>query len=120
LAHEFLNQHWLPIYVTEAFRDFAEAKLTYVGSATIGENRDMFSVPKEMLPMVKAAPDLALREQLKDYAINKQFRRDVYVKGPIQLSPAQQRQKWAGLGFQRMSARTDYPETWRIPAGEAR
>lgn len=120
LAHEFLNAHWTPIYVTEAFRDFAEAKLSYVGSANITENRQVFSVPQEMMAMVNAAPDLPLREQLKDYAINKQFRRDVYVKGPIRLSPVQFRQKWNRLRFYKITSATEFPEVWRIPAGEAR
>lgn len=35
---------------------------------------------------VSAAPDVTMRELLKDYATNKQFRRDIYVKGP-QLLP---------------------------------
>ena len=39
LAHEFLNDNWQPIYITDALESLAEAKLTYVGSATIGENR---------------------------------------------------------------------------------
>ena len=120
LAHEFLNLAWEPIYVTDALRDFAEAKLTYIGSANTTENRNVFCVPQEMAPMVNSAPDLPLREQLKDYAVNKQFRRDVYVKGPIRLTPVQFRQRWNKLSFHRSSVATEFPEVWRIPAGEAR
>lgn len=120
LAHEFFHEHWTPIYVTDAFRDFAEAKLTYVGSANVTENRLTFSVPQDMMALVSAAPDMPLREQLKDYAINKQFRRDVYVKGPMRLTGPQLRQKWSRLVFYRATVLRELPEVWRIPAGEAR
>lgn len=120
LVHEFLHRAWEPIYVTEALGDFAEAKLSFVGSATLPENRLKLSVPQEMVAMVNDAPDLPLRELLKDYAINKQFRRDVYVKGPIRISGAEQEKRWNRLIFRRLGVRGEPPEVWRIPAGEAR
>src|SRR5690606_20720849 len=68
-------------YVDEAMAMLAEAKLSYVGSATIGENRPELCVPQDLAALVQSAPDTPLRELLKDFASNKQFRRDVYIKG---------------------------------------
>src|SRR5690606_9819162 len=55
VAHEFLNEHWVPLYVTEAMAMLAEAKLDYAGSASIAENRAMLSVPAELMPLVQGA-----------------------------------------------------------------
>ena len=67
LVHEFLHDDWEPLYITDALDSFAEAKLTYVGSATIGENRLILCVPKDLIEMVQSVPDLALRE-LPDFS----------------------------------------------------
>ncbi|MCK0206661.1 class I SAM-dependent methyltransferase [Starkeya koreensis] len=120
LAHEFLNEFWEPIYVSDAFADFAEAKLTFVGSATIGENRLSFCVPKDMFELVSQAPDQTMREQIKDFIGNKQFRRDVYVKGPIALTPAEQRSRFQDTLFALTGPVATLPESWPIPAGTAR
>lgn len=120
LAHEFLNEHWSPIYVTDAFAQFREAKLTFIGSASVGENRISFAVPKEMHELVTSATDLAMREQVKDFAVNKQFRRDVYVKGPIALTTAEQRQCFERARFALTSPEVGAKESWKVPSGDAR
>ena len=119
LVHEYLDEHWQPIYVDQAFAALAEAKLTFVGSASVADNRLGLSVPKEMVEYVHAMPDLRLHELLKDYAVNKQFRRDVYVKGPRRLGGEEARRRARALTFA-LTARPDpIPETWRVPVGEA-
>lgn len=120
LVHEFLHDKWSPIYVTQAFEKFHEAKLTFIGSASIGENRLSFAVPKDMHEMVNSATDLAMREQLKDFAANKQFRRDVYVKGPIALTTAEQRQAFERTRFALTSLAAGTRENWKVPTGDAR
>jgi SAM-dependent methyltransferase len=118
LAHEFMNVGWEPLYVTDAMNNFAEAKLTYVGSASLPENRIDLCVPQGLRPMVQAAPDVAMRELLKDYIVNKQFRRDVYVKGPQQLSQRDQRQRFNDLAFVRTLMAKELPEKFQLPIGE--
>ena len=120
LVHEFLHDTWSPIYVTQAFEQFREAKLTFVGSASIAENRLSFAVPKDMHELVTSATDLAMREQVKDFAVNKQFRRDVYVKGPIALTTAEQRQAFERARFALISMGAGGKESWKVPSGEAR
>lgn len=119
LVHEFLHDHWQPLYVTEAMAGLAECKLTFVGSATIAENRLALCVPKKLLELVQSAPDLALRELLKDFAVNKQFRRDVYVKGPIRLSNDEAGRRFRELTFALTGRSSELPKSWRIPSGEA-
>ncbi len=119
LVGEYLNDHWQPIYVDQAFAALAEAKLTFVASANIAENRLALCVPQDLIEYVNAMPDVALHELLKDYALNKQFRRDVYVKGPRRLSGEEARRRSRGLTFALVARPDPLPEKWPIPAGEA-
>jgi SAM-dependent methyltransferase len=118
LAHEFVNQGWEALYVTQVMANFAEAKLTYIGSANLVENRIDLCVPKDLQDVVRNAPDVAMRELLKDYVVNKQFRRDLYVKGPQQLSARDQRRRFVELGFIGAWMSKDFPEKFQLPIGE--
>lgn len=118
LAHEFLNTGWSPIYVTDAMKDFASAKATYAGSASLVENRPDLSAPRDLIPLIRNAPDAGMQELLKDYAINKQFRRDIYVKGPQRLNAREQRQKLGELVFVKAQMSDSVPEKFQLPIGE--
>jgi SAM-dependent methyltransferase len=118
LAHEFLNAGWHPIYITDAMKDFATAKTTYVGSASIAENRPDLSAPRDLIPLIRNAPDIGMQELLKDYAINKQFRRDLYVKGPQRLNAREQRQKLGEMIFVKTQMSDTVPEKFQLPIGE--
>jgi hypothetical protein len=118
LVHEFLNSGWEPLYVTDVINDFAEAKLTYVGSASLPENRLDLCIPKHLRSLVQEAPDTAMRELLKDYIVNKQFRRDIYVKGPQSLSPREQLARFRKTLFAPGGADTSGMGKFQLPVGE--
>jgi hypothetical protein len=117
LVHEYLNTGWQPLFVTNVMANFAEAKLTYIGSATLIENRLELCVPKDLHTWVNAAPDVGMRELLKDYIVNKQFRRDLYVKGPQLLSQREQRLEFERLTFA-ATLQGKLPDKFRLPIGE--
>ncbi|GIL38865.1 class I SAM-dependent methyltransferase [Roseiterribacter gracilis] len=98
LAHEFFNDTWEPLYVTDVMRDLADAKLSFVGSAQYGEMYDEFVVPPELLALLNDAPDAGMRELLRDMAVNAQFRRDLYVRGEARLPAIEQRRLLGELG----------------------
>lgn len=91
VVHEFLNEHWKSFYCTDVFKDMAKAKLTYVGSASLGLNFDALSVPKPFLEEYKAMATLEQRQLFRDLLLNTAFRKDVYVRGPIPLSVGEHR-----------------------------
>jgi trans-aconitate methyltransferase len=118
LAHEFLNSGWEPLYVTDVMSNFADAKLTYVGSATLPENQLDLCVPTDLQPVVQASSDVGMRELLKDYVINKSFRRDIYVKGPQLLPQREQRQRFVELVFKSNYMNKDLLQKIAVPIGE--
>jgi hypothetical protein len=75
------------------------AGLAYAGSATLTENIDQCAVPMETLPLLSQIADPAVRETVRDFAANKQFRRDVYVRGGSPLMYEERYRAWSQIRF---------------------
>ena len=88
LAHEFLNEYWTPFYSADVADEMANAKLNFVGSATLAENHIELLGSEELQAKVKAQPTQRLRQLFQDVAQNQRFRRDVFVRGHAQLNRA--------------------------------
>ena len=80
LVQEYNNQHWAPVFVTQMMDDLGRVKLGYLGSATLPEAFDAV-LPQAVREHLAKQPTQLVREQLRDYALNQSFRRDLYVKG---------------------------------------
>jgi hypothetical protein len=95
------------------------AKLSYLGSATISENLDAIAVPAEMQALVaEAGADTVWKETLRDFAINKQFRRDIYVRGLLDLNGFEVMQELAQTSFTLSMLRSAVPMKLAGPLGE--
>jgi hypothetical protein len=66
----------------------ANAKLNFVGSATLAENHLELLGGDDLQAKVKAQPTQRLRQLFQDLAQNQRFRRDVFVRGHAQLNRA--------------------------------
>ena len=120
LVHEYMNENWKPLYVTEVMEHMAEAKLSYAGSATVIDNRAAFNVPQKLMQTYSEAPDVGLRELLKDFFVNKQFRRDVYIKGGVRLSQQELERHYEGVCLAQFGTLPEGTTDWLIPVGTAR
>ena len=90
VAHEFLTEHWQPLYSVDVHQQvFEEAGLHYVGSANPFDNLDHLSVPTALQPIIQETTDPALKEYLKDIARDAKQRTDVFLKRPQALHPTQ-------------------------------
>lgn len=92
LAQEYLNQAWYPLYVTQAMAEMGEAKLSFAASATFMENNYRYMLSQEQAALVNELPTAELRELVRDFCVNSQFRRDVYTRGGRRLSRNEQRE----------------------------
>lgn len=90
LAHEYLNANWFIFHFADVATMFGRAKLEFIGSATIIENMDVFAIPQGLRPRIAAENDPIFRETLRDIAINKQFRRDLFARGISATTPPEQ------------------------------
>ena len=86
LAHEYLNGHWHPMYHLDVARELEAARLTYVATATLVESRDNVSVQPAIRKMLEETSDRGWQETLRDFAANRQFRRDLFMRGANSIS----------------------------------
>ena len=118
LAHEYLNRHWHPLYHLDVARELDPARLTYACSATITENIAELALPPELLTLGEETRESAWRETIRDFAANRQFRRDLFLRG-VNTMPA--RELMAGLGGLRVALiNPNYDRDFKLqgPLGE--
>lgn len=82
LVHEFLAQGWSPFWHSEVRRQFGQAKLDYLGSATLADDLVAEFLPTPLYDVVAEQQHHELREDLQDFIVNKAFRRDIYCREP--------------------------------------
>lgn len=117
LAHEFLNADWHPMMCADVMTSMAEARCTYVGSASLAENIDVASVPPDMAPMLAQYRDPRIRETLRDLGMAGAFRRDVYRRGMVPLLPQEQMRLLEQLRFTRIGALPEAEVSFTTPIG---
>jgi len=86
LAHEYLNAGSAPLYSADVARQMDGARLSLAASANLADDMIHLAAPRPLQAMIQAATDRTWRETLLDYASNKIFRRDVFVRGRNSLS----------------------------------
>jgi SAM-dependent methyltransferase len=119
LAHEYLNGTWQPLFFTDVAEEMKAAKLDYVGSASLLENYESLAIPQKARSALNATTDPLFRELLKDYAINQQFRRDIFIKGARRMSKVQQQASLLDTTVAPLKVRSEMSLTFKTPLGEA-
>lgn len=89
LAHEFLNESWEPFYSIDVAEEMRDIGLRYVGSATLADNHPALVIDDEAARAIARLPTERQRQLASDFAAHRRFRRDVFVRAPVELSPAQ-------------------------------
>lgn len=88
LAHEYFNQDWRPMYFTEIAEAMSSAKLSFACSANYADLLDEVWMTPEQTAIMEAAPNDVLAQTTRDYLVNQQFRRDIWIKGGERLPAA--------------------------------
>ena len=86
LAHEYLNRAWKCPYFADAVESLSAAKLDYACTLELIETFDRLNLTEEAQKFLNAIGNPIMREQARDYFVNRQFRKDLYVRGLRRLS----------------------------------
>jgi SAM-dependent methyltransferase len=97
LVHEYLNATWTPFYSTDVQRDFGEAKLSYAAQANLTDGVDLINFTKEQRDILADIRDAPFRELIGDIILNRQFRRDVFIRGGLAVEAPRQMDEWLHL-----------------------
>ena len=77
------------MYFSEMAQWLEPAKLSFACSATALENLDKINFNQTHNELLDSVNDPILKEVIKDFIINQQFRRDIWIKGPVYLNNAE-------------------------------
>ena len=86
LAHEYFNEIWTPMYFSEVNSWLEEGKLSFACQASALEQMDGFNLTPAQRDLLNTMPLGVLRETVRDYLQNAQFRRDLFTRGAPRLS----------------------------------
>ena len=89
VAHEFLTEHWRPVFQEELCAALRPAKLDFVGSCNLFEALPGLCCAPEELHLAETLPEGSPREFAKDLYLPRGFRADVFIRGPRRVNPVQ-------------------------------
>ncbi|ALH82242.1 class I SAM-dependent methyltransferase [Sphingopyxis macrogoltabida] len=119
VSHEYFNRHWLPESFSEVSARLAEAKMDFAASASLIDNMPGLGVPAHCQDLLAGISDLALYETTRDYLVNRQFRRDIYVKGKRHLTGAEVADRLEAYNFLALADAEELPLSLATAAGSA-
>jgi hypothetical protein len=99
VAHEYANRDWIPTSVSRMAEWLAPAKLDYACSARFFDTVDQWNLNTEQQAVLTGIPDPMFRETVRDFMMNRRFRKDYWVKGARTLTTAE---KAEGIRRQRV------------------
>ena len=119
LAHEYFNREWNCMYFTDVVDALSPAKLDYAASASPLDTVPAVNLRADAVAFLKGIEHPILREQARDYFINQQFRKDLYMRGARRLLATEQIERLLDTRFVLMQEASTISLKVKGPAGEA-
>lgn len=99
LGHEYLNADWHVPYFSDVAEALSEAGLTFVGSARLLDRVNALHLPPAGVALLDRQKDPVVRESVRDFLVNQQFRPDVFARDARPLSEAEQKARFDAQAF---------------------
>ncbi len=119
VAHEYFNSEWNCMYFADVAHEVAVAKLEFAGTAVPLDTIDSVCLSADAMRFLEGVRHPLLREQSRDYFVNQQFRRDLYVRGLRRLPAALQHDRLLNTRFVLLQEPSQVPMKVATPLGEA-
>ena len=89
LAHEYYNRDWHPMDFADMAETMEQAKMEYASSATYLDLIEPINLSPEQQQLLNEISDVALRENTRDFCVDKKFRKDYWMRGVRELNQLQ-------------------------------
>ncbi len=99
VAHEYLNESWNLLYHSEVAAEMEVAKLSFIASAALLDHIDTINITPDQQQLLAGIAESPLRQTTRDYIVGQAFRRDVFAKGPQQLTFHEAQAQWTDTRF---------------------
>jgi SAM-dependent methyltransferase len=119
VAHEYFNRDWNCMYFTDVVDAMAPAKLDYATTAVPLDSVDPLNLSAEGMDFLEGIEHPIMREQARDYFVNQNFRRDLYIRGANRLSASEHRERMLSTRFVLMQLADSVAGSVTGPAGSA-
>lgn len=93
LAHEYFNLNWQALSFRDVNRQLDAGKLQYASTTDLITHVNSINLSAEALEFLTTIENPILREQTRDYFFNRQFRKDLFVRGAVALTLAEQKNR---------------------------
>lgn len=120
LVHEYLNREWNPFYHSEVVEELSPARLSYIGTTDILQQIDDINLTPAQQAILNQTTDGVLRETIRDYIMNRQFRKDIFARGALPLSTQELRDEWLDTRFALLTRGKDASMTAKAALGEVK
>ena len=87
LAHEYFNLDWDVMAFSDVARTLQNAKLSFAASAHLIDHVEVINLSETARKLLAEIKQSLLYQSTRDYFVNQQFRRDIFVKGALKLTP---------------------------------
>ncbi|MFO1161464.1 MAG: class I SAM-dependent methyltransferase [Reyranellaceae bacterium] len=99
VAHEYLAHDWDIMAFSDVAGMLEQAGLTFATTANLLDHFDDISLSAEAQALLAGIQHPILKQSVRDYLVNQQFRRDIFVKGPQPLTPLERAEALQMQGF---------------------
>lgn len=93
LAHEYFNRDWHPMYFSDLSQWLKPAKVSFACSASFLDHIDAANLSDEQQSLLASLPDPNFKQTVRDFMVNQQFRKDLWVKGQRRIDPITQKSR---------------------------
>ncbi len=112
VLHEYLNEDWRPDYFADVVETLsAGARLTWACPAHFHDQVDILSLNSEQIRSVAEIGDPIARETMRDFFCNRNFRRDLFLRGGSRIAGRRQREALSGFTLTLLTRRRDVSPT---------
>ena len=119
LAHEFMNQHWAPCFITDVAAAFSDAKLEWVAAGNLAENFPELMLTEAQREIFNRYSDPMMQELVKDMCVPRQLRHDLFVRGARRLNLPERAAELMTVSLTLAKLPDELPESLIMPAGRA-
>ncbi|MFL9924537.1 class I SAM-dependent methyltransferase [Herbaspirillum lusitanum] len=95
LAHEYFNRDWHPESFAQMHQRLSSAGLEFACPAHFADQLDMANLTPAQRQFIQGVADPVMRQSVRDFMVNQQFRRDYWVRGAQRMDGPQRMQALA-------------------------
>ena len=99
LAHEYFNLDWDVMAFSDVAKTLQRAKLTFAASANLIDHVEAINLSETAHKLLAEIKQPLLYQSIRDYFVNQQFRRDIFVKGRRSLTSLERSEAFHDQAF---------------------